>query len=363
MIRVSLFAAAFLLAVPLAGQQSPTNAEMAFIYELNRARSNPQAYDQANGLNGLLDGVAARPPLAVSENLVQSARFHSDEMATHGYFAHTSPVTLDQPNKMARDAGYPLPSAWPDNANSIESIACRYSTSGSTSYNGADALLALIIDLGWNPPGHRIHLLAMNAGFAAHREIGTGYATGDAPSGVPPPSTGQWNSGAYWTIHTAERNGADPVWLTGVVYNDGNGNGRYDQGEGLGGVLVSTTGAGVFSTTTNSAGGWSLAVSSGNFTVTCSGGGFSGTATADVVVATSNVAVDFASGEADGEINFGGSSSPRNPPPGNTDTDAQGSSGGGCAASGGQLPRGLGAAACLFAVLRLTRRRVHGNTT
>lgn len=87
MARWTLFIAA-LLAMPLCAQQQPTEAEMAFIYELNRARSDPQRYDTENSLGGILAGVAAQPPLALNLNLVQSARFHSAEMAANGYFAH-----------------------------------------------------------------------------------------------------------------------------------------------------------------------------------------------------------------------------------------------------------------------------------
>jgi uncharacterized protein YkwD len=327
--------AAALFGAALAAQQPPTNAEMAFIYELNRARSDPQAYAAANGLGTLLDGVAAQPPLAVNNNLVQSARFHSAEMAANSYFAHTSLVTGDQPNKMSRDAGYPLPASWPDAANNIESLAVRYSQAGSTSYPGPEALLALIVDQGVSPPGHRIHLLAMNSFFETHREIGVGFATGNAPTqSVPPPASGSWDSGAYWSIHTARRNTADADWLTGVVYNDANSNGRYDIGEGLGAVTVSTTGAGVLSTVTNSAGGWALPADAGSYTVTCAGGGFSGTATAAVNVASSNVEVDFVSGASQGEVNFGGGTPPPgggNPPPGNSDdTGTTDNDGGGC---------------------------------
>ena len=83
-----LIAACALLVASLAAQQQPTAAEMAFIYELNRARSNPQNYDTENSLGGILNGVAAQPPLALNLNLVQSARFHSAEMGANGYFGH-----------------------------------------------------------------------------------------------------------------------------------------------------------------------------------------------------------------------------------------------------------------------------------
>lgn len=335
--RAALVISALLAAVPLLAQQAPTPAEMAFIYELNRARNDPQRYDQENGLAGLLNGVAAQPPLAVNNNLVQSARFHSDEMATYGYFAHTSPITGDQPNRMAIDAGYPLP--WTPNANYIESLACVFSSGNSISYNGAEALRALIIDAGVTPPGHRIHLLAMESFYQAHREIGTGYAEGLAPTMSHP---GNWQAGAYWSIHTARRS-SEQFWLTGVVYDDLNSNGRYDQGEGIAGATVSVTGASTGSAVTNPGGGWSIAVNSGAHTVHCSGGAYPGTAFVDLNVGTANVAVDFVAGDEGALVNFeyvpGGGTAPPpgggNPPPGGNQQDpAEGttdtSSSGGC---------------------------------
>lgn len=347
MIRLCVIVALTVAMTPLFAQQTPTASEVAFLYELNRARSNPQAYDQENNLGGILNGVVARPPLALNLNLVQSARFHSTEMATHGYFAHQSAVTGDWPNKMARDAGYPLYSGWTDDANYIESLAARYSTAGSVSYSAPEALKALIIDAGWNPPGHREHLLGITTHAAAFREVGTGYAQG---IGVG------WNSGAYWSIHTGRRN-TDPVWLTGVVYNDANANGRYDQGEGLSGVTVTAVGPANYSTTTTTGGAWVISAATGTWTVSCSGAGFTGTATAVAIIGSDNVAVDFVSGNASGEVNFsnqipggGGGSGPS----GGSDD----SSGGGCVVQSGrgQLWLILLAAAALV-TQRLVRRR------
>ena len=125
-------------------------------------------------------------------------------------------------------------------------------------------------------------------------EVGTGYAEGIG-NGYP--------SGAYWSIHTGRRD-SDPVWLTGVVYNDANSNNRYDQGEGIAGVTITATGSSTKNTTTTTGGGWSIDVSAGGWTVTCSGGSFSGTASANVTVSTANIAIDFTSGDPNGEVNF-----------------------------------------------------------
>ncbi|MCC6573610.1 MAG: hypothetical protein IT462_07455 [Planctomycetes bacterium] len=292
-------------ATPLVAQ--PTANEQAFIYELNRARHDPPAYAAENGLGTLLDSVAPSQPLAVNNNLVTSSRFHSTEMAQNGYFAHTSAITGDQPNKMARDASYLLDSGLPDAANNIESLAVKYtSSSGGISYGANESLAALIEDVGVNPPGHRYHLLSTGPSksfYDQFREIGTGYATGFQPEIPYNSGTAPDGSGAYWAIHTGFRD-ADSAWLTGVVYNDANSNGRYDQGEGIGGVTVTATGASTLMATTNAFGGWSIAVAAGNWTVSCTGGSFSGTGSADASVSTLNVEVDFVSGDADGIVDF-----------------------------------------------------------
>ncbi|MCA8914550.1 MAG: hypothetical protein KDB90_03990 [Planctomycetes bacterium] len=314
--------AALAFCAPLFAQQAPTAAEMAFIYELNRARSDPQQYDTDNSLGGILNGVAAQPPLAINLYLVQSSRFHSAEMAANGYFAHQSAVTGDWPNKMARDAGYTLPTSWTNTNNYIESIAVIGTSGSSITYSPAAALKALIVDAGVPSLGHRKHLLAMDSWNQAFREIGTGYAEGIG-------WTGGINAAAYWAIHTG-RHDTDPVWLTGVVYNDTNSNGRYDQGEGLSGVTVSATGPSSLNTVTTTGGGWSIAASAGAWNLTCNGGSFSGTATASVTLSSANVEVDFESGTAAGEVGFGNQLP--NPPGGSSGGGKDKGSGGGCVA-------------------------------
>jgi uncharacterized protein YkwD len=281
-------AALFAIAAPALIAQ-PTANEQALIYEINRMRSDPQRYDTEQSLGGLLTGITPSQPLAVNDNLVSSSRWHSTDMATVPYyFGHQSTHTGEWPNKMARNFGYPLATSLPDTTNNIESLA-------GGSANVLAALKFLIEDAGTVPPGHRYHLLATGPSasfYAQFREIGTGYA---------------FNASAtfqrYYAIQTGFRD-ADSPWLTGVVYNDANSNGRYDEGEGLGGVTVGATGPATLNTTTNSQGGWSIAVTAGTWNLTCSGGAFSGSATAQAVVGTQNIEVDFASGRAAGEVAF-----------------------------------------------------------
>ncbi|MEX2119078.1 MAG: DUF4214 domain-containing protein [Pirellulales bacterium] len=257
--------------------------EQHFVYLLNRARHDPVAYQLEAGLSVDLSGVAPRPPLAVNNDLFDSAEFHATEMATFNYFDHQSHVTGDWPNKMARDQGYVLPAFWSDTANFIESLAA------GTFYSSADQPLdALIVDQGISPPGHREHLLGITSFDAENREIGVGHA---------------FNAGAtyrnYWAIHATRSDPADS-FLTGVVFNDANGNGRYDVNEGLGQVTIV---AGPYGTVTNDAGGWSIRAAAGTYTVTASGASFAGIASA-VATVTGNVEVDFMSGQALGIVDF-----------------------------------------------------------
>ena len=259
-------------------------AEQEFVYLLNRARHDPVAYEIEQGLSVDLSYVDPRPPLAVNDSLFASARFHAEEMAEHDYFAHQSAVTGDWPNKMARDHGYALPSWYPVDGNNIESLAA-----GTWFTTAIVVLNALIVDEGVDPPGHRNHLLGIGDFWAASREIGVGYA---------------YNSAAYydhyWAVH-ATRTDPAGTFLTGVVYDDANGNKRYDAGEGLGGVAVA---AGAYATTTNAAGGWALEVGEGTYTVSASGGALGGPASVDVSVVGDNVEVDFIAGRSWGLVDF-----------------------------------------------------------
>lgn len=237
----------------------------ALVYEINLARWDPAAYRARSGV-AIPQDTLPRPPLAINQDLGESARFKADEIATSGYFAHQSAVTGLWPNRLARDHGYPLPGLFPDDDNNIESL------------HGGSPVPFNVLESFAQSPSHRVHVFGQGWFFATHREIGVGRST-------------QAN---YWAVHTAYRSEAD-TFVTGVAYRDANGNGRMDPGEGLSGVTVIV---GDRSTTTNAGGGYSLKVASGKYAVAASGGVFGGTASATIRVRSHNVGVDFVSGRA-----------------------------------------------------------------
>jgi hypothetical protein len=269
-------------------------AEQLFIYDLNMARHNPAAYAQQQNLPVSLAGIAAQPPLAVNADLTASAEWHANDMATRSYFSHNTPDHPSiWPNRMAYNFGYQLPSWWSQgnpgwlNNNYIESIAA-----GTNIDTASTALNLLLVDAGENPPGHRIQLLALQSFYQDNREIGVGFA-----------STATSIYTNYWSAQLAYTNASDQ-FITGVVYNDTNGNGRHDLNEGLAGVTVSANGV---TTSTNAQGGWALPISgTPTLQVTASSGTFAGTATATLTLDGDNREIDFISGNASGVVDFGG---------------------------------------------------------
>jgi hypothetical protein len=290
------------LLADVAGAQL-TEQELHFLYELNRARSDPPGWAAEQGLGSrtggdgqptTLVGIEPRPPLAMNEILVDSSGFKAEEMAAEDYFSHQSQVAPDLfwPNELVRDVfGYPLPAQVPapgggfflfdDDFNSLESIACGYGPGTQNLTLAIHALTLLIVDANVPSLGHRTHLLATNEFNSIFTEAGAGYGNDNAAS-----------CRNYWAFHTGV---TDPAgqFLTGVAFDDGDGDDLFDPGEGLAGVTVDVGGA---QTSTNDAGGWSLPVADGTHAVSCQGGGFTGTGSAPVPVSGANRQVDCVSG-------------------------------------------------------------------
>jgi uncharacterized protein YkwD/N-acetylneuraminic acid mutarotase len=249
----------------------PTAFEQLFLEDLNDARANPPAYGQSIGLD--LSNVAPSQPLAFNPLLVEAARLHSQDMNDRAYFAHVTPDGITPAQREAA-AGFV-------GTHIGESIAAGYS-------GPAAALAGLIIDADTPSLGHRTHLLNIDPAVQAQDQLGIGIVLD---------GSGPYTN--YYTIDTAVTSDTRP-FLCGVVFHDDNGNGKYDVGEGYGGVALTVQGAGA--TTTFSSGGYSLQVNPGTYTVTASGGGLAAPITQTVTVGSSNVRLNF-SGAPEGSWN------------------------------------------------------------
>jgi uncharacterized protein YkwD len=250
----------------LSGVQ-PTAAEQLMLEQLNDARADPAAYAAAIGLD--LSAVASSQPLAWDPLLGQAALGHSQDMNARNYFGHFTPEGVDPGGRIAA-AGYAA-------STYGESIAAGFLTP-------ADALKGLITDEGIANLGHRRHLLAIDAVFRDQNAVGVGIVQG---------GTGIYQD--YYTLDTAFGSDTRP-YLTGVVYSDLNHNGKYDVGEGLGGVTVNVQGVGAIAT--YGSGGYSLQLNPGTYNVTFSGGGLSASIGRQVSVGAGNYRLNITSDSA-----------------------------------------------------------------
>ncbi|MFO0922399.1 MAG: dockerin type I domain-containing protein [Pirellulales bacterium] len=236
-------------------------------YEINRFRYEPEAYRLEAGWSTSFSSTLSLPPLAFNGLLQQSAQNHANEMSLANYLAHQSIIDGRWPNQMARDAGYALASELPSTANSIEAIA------GGLALSDVDHVMK---ELGQSL--QRDLLLATQRPGSDFREIGAGYGTRAAS-----------DLDHYWSVQMGYQQFGS-TFLTGIVYDDRNENGRYDATEGLPGIRIDV---GPWQTVTGQGGEWSLRVSGGRHTVQASGNGLGTPLSTTVNVRTQNVEVDF----------------------------------------------------------------------
>ncbi len=276
----------------------PTPHEQAMLEDINRMRLDPQgeldvlflqtrpllAHDA--DVQGALNFFRVDPtallsqwselepaaPVAWHETLYEAARAHDQQMIEHDQQSHMLP---DEPDlgERVRDAGY-------DWTLVVENV---YAFGRST----IQAHAGFVVDWGetptgiQDPPGHRVNIMNPNVtevGAAVVRDANSQNEVGPL----------------VITQDFATRRGYLPQVL-GVVYDDRNGNSRYDAGEGLGRVNVEAVGPeGTFTTTTMSAGGYQISVPKGTYAVFAWGGPLSERrVAADVVMDRENVKVDI----------------------------------------------------------------------
>lgn len=261
---------------------TPTDLEQYVVELVNRARSDPEAEADRLGIDlndGLDPGtISADPkqPLAIDTALTDAARGHSQWMLEEDIFSHTGANGTSPGNRMA-NAGYVFSGSW----GWGENIAWQ-GTTGSVSAALRTAFVAGLHDGLFRSAGHRRNILS-----ESFREIGVGEDLG-----VFTRNGTDYNASMLTQNFAYSGTG---YFLTGVIYDDNDGDDFYSPGEGRGAVAVSLGGAG---STTWSSGGYSLGYTGAGWqTVTFSGGGIGATKSLRVLVGGENVKIDLVDGD------------------------------------------------------------------
>jgi hypothetical protein len=265
-----------------------TPDEQYVLQLINRARLDPKAEGvrlNTDLFESLLPAekmrLEPRPPLAMNEKLLKTARAHSKDMYDRAYFEHTTPDGVKLPDRV-KGAGY-------EYSTTAENIAA------GSKHTPAELHDLLVIDSDTPDRGHRKNIFGLLKDTMNLREVGVGVYANEKKNSDGVSSLLTEDFGVQG-VH------AKPL-LVGAVYADKNGNGFYDPGEGLAGVTIKSELGNVYAVT-NSAGGWAIPVSPGRVKLTASGGDFDGTATASVRVTSDNVEIDFVSGKKEAVVNF-----------------------------------------------------------
>jgi hypothetical protein len=188
---------------------TPTAAEEEIRWHTNRARFDRAGENAARGTS-YTDVPATTGPLAPSNSLTLAARHHSEDMAKKNKFQHeTIPgsayynaSTQPEPWDRFTAEGYGAYRAVAEN------ISAGYA-SAEAAYTGW-----------WNSTGHRVNL-----GSASYLEIGNGAFF--------------WSASTYDNYYTMDLGARAASFFTDTLFTDTNGNGKYTQGEGAGGVRIS----------------------------------------------------------------------------------------------------------------------------
>ncbi len=110
----------------------------------------------------ITDRAQQRPSPQCNELVTKVAQARADDMVRRQYFSHWTPEGHGS-NFFLAQVGC-LPSWYPQDGNTVESITLNYHTPGA-------AWNAMV-----NSRGHRPHVLGLHPFFAAQVAIGTGYA-------------------------------------------------------------------------------------------------------------------------------------------------------------------------------------------
>lgn len=270
----------------------PTNEQQYMLELINRARANGGAEASRLGLSGLQEGppsINGEPwtiqnsvqPLSWSPLLFNCAQNHARTLNNADqFFLGGSPHNFGgmTPNQRIAAAGYSMANyngpttssgffPGPENIFEAESQGSGPFVDGNLVAGILEGHNGLFTDQTVPGRGHRNTTM-----LAFFREIGIGITAGRDNENSPGQPNGQWDS-LYVVQNFGAQTNSFP-FITGVAYQDTNGNGFYDPGEGIGNLRVDVSGVNNFAVTSPS-GGYSVPVSgNGTYTVTFSGGSF-----------------------------------------------------------------------------------------
>jgi len=281
----------------------PSGAEQKMLWLMNRARANPTAEgifladstdpDIANGrtffnvnLTSLRDAFAAlavKPPAAFDIRLHDASELHSldliardtqdhngqfDRISASGFSCNGGRVSVFSFAKSALNAHAALNIDWGNGPNGMQ-----------------------------DPPGHREAIMGVWP-FAGPGLTNVGLAL--VPDNDPVTQVGPLVfSGGYCQAGGSDQN----RFMVGTVWDDLNSDGEYDEGEGLGGVLVMPD-AGMYYALTGAAGGYAIPITAaGTYNVNFSGGAMgAGSVDKTIDVSVDSVQLNvMAGGDSDGD--------------------------------------------------------------
>lgn len=241
---------------PVGSTPSPaaTLLEQLTLERINRARLRPGDEARRFGIaldEGVPGQINATPkqPLAMNSTLRKTAMQHTDDMLSRNYFAHDTPEGESPFDRMMRN-GYAFVAAG-------ENLAWRGTTGTLDPVSTVEKQHEdLFVDKGIADRGHRTTML--NGDF---REVGISIRRGSftrLEDGTVF-SDSIMNTQDYGTAPSA------PTFVLGIVYDDADGNGAFDHGEGIANTGVSL---GDVVKSTNQAGGYVFRVNqSGTYTL------------------------------------------------------------------------------------------------
>ncbi|RYD34806.1 MAG: hypothetical protein EOP86_10095 [Verrucomicrobiaceae bacterium] len=255
----------------------PTPCEQLMLEMINRARADPTAEAARLGIQlnkGLEAGAISsspKPPLAFHPKLTAAARGHTRWMLSAGRFSHTGAEGSD-PRKRVAAAGYEFSQSW--------SQAENIGFGGTVGTPDLPTETAARHDALFQSPEHRKNICGPD-----FREIGLGLMAGRFKGG-----------NAVLVTQNFAKGGTGPSPLvTGVVFEDRDGDGFYDPGEGMAGVTVVPEG-GNWEAVTSASGGYAVpydSTAAGTLTVTFQSGPLRGAVQRSVTRTGGNVKVDL----------------------------------------------------------------------